>query len=163
MSGSCSLSTNALVELWQRHRPSFQLDPLQLAEGRDLVAEALAWAAPLVAHGPVLIYGSARPEQVKAAQEQLGATRAGALVEQALSRIAVGLREMGVSKLVLAGGETSGAVVKALDVRALRIGTLIDPGVPWTRSLDDRPMWLALKSGNFGTVDFFEKALGMQE
>lgn len=163
LSGSCSLATNAQVEHWQRHRPSFQLDPRYLAEGRDLVAEALAWAAPLVAREPVLIYGSARPEQVRAAQEQLGAARAGELVEQALSRIAVGLRELGVSKLVVAGGETSGAVVKALEVRALRIGALIDPGVPWTRTLGDRPLLLALKSGNFGSVDFFEKALGRVE
>ncbi|EJM17282.1 hypothetical protein PMI22_01697, partial [Pseudomonas sp. GM21] len=66
---------------------------------------------------------------------------------------------MGVRKLVVAGGETSGAVVKALQVKALRIGATIDPGVPWTLGLRDDPVALALKSGNFGTVDFFEKAL----
>ncbi|MNN88941.1 hypothetical protein D3C81_2066880 [compost metagenome] len=76
-----------------------------------------------------------------------------------MSAVAVGLYGMGVRKLVVAGGETSGAVVKALQVKALRIGATIDPGVPWTLGLRDDPVALALKSGNFGTVDFFEKAL----
>lgn len=65
----------------------------------------------------------------------------------------------GVRKLVVAGGETSGAVVKALDVFALRIGASIDPGVPWTIGSGKERLALALKSGNFGTTDFFERAL----
>jgi 3-dehydrotetronate 4-kinase len=68
-----------------------------------------------------------------------------------------------VRKFVVAGGETSGAVVNALGVEALRIGPQIDPGVPWTASIGERPIALALKSGNFGTVDFFSKALAMLE
>jgi uncharacterized protein YgbK (DUF1537 family) len=159
LSGSCSVATNAQVAHWQSTRPSFQLDPLALSQGEDQVAQALEWAQPLIQNEPVLIYGSAKPESVKAAQELLGVEAAGQLMEDALSRIAKGLVDMGVRKLVVAGGETSGAVVKALDVEALRIGAPIDPGVPWTVGLRDVPIALALKSGNFGTVDFFEKAL----
>ena len=159
VSGSCSVATNSQVEHWQKSRPSFSLDPLLLANGHDQVAEALAWAKDLIQQGPILIYGSAQPETVKLAQQKLGVEAAGQIVEDALSAAAVGLYEMGVRKLVVAGGETSGAVVKALKIKALRIGATIDPGVPWTLGLRDDPVALALKSGNFGTVDFFEKAL----
>jgi uncharacterized protein YgbK (DUF1537 family) len=100
---------------------------------------------------------------VKAVQRELGVERAGALVEQALAEIARGLVAAGVRKLVVAGGETAGAVVGALGIRALRIGPQIDPGVPWTESLDARPIALALKSGNFGSADFFAKALAQLE
>lgn len=95
-------------------------------------------------------------------QSRLGAQRAGELVEQCLARIAKGLVEQGVRRLVVAGGETSGAVVNALGVSALRIGAQIDPGVPWTYPIGEPRLALALKSGNFGAVDFFDKALGMQ-
>ncbi|OMQ41021.1 3-oxo-tetronate kinase [Pseudomonas putida] len=159
VSGSCSVATNGQVEHWQKSRPSFSLDPLLLANGHDQVAQALAWAKDLIQQGPILIYGSAQPETVKLAQQKLGAEAAGQIVEDALSAVAVGLYEMGVRKLVVAGGETSGAVVKALKIKALRIGATIDPGVPWTLGMRDDPVALALKSGNFGTVDFFEKAL----
>ena len=159
VSGSCSVATNSQVEHWKKSRPSFSLDPLLLANGHDQVAQALAWAKDLIQQGPILIYGSAQPETVKLAQQKLGVEAAGQIVEDALSAAAVGLYEMGVRKLVVAGGETSGAVVKALKIKALRIGATIDPGVPWTLGLRDDPVALALKSGNFGTVDFFEKAL----
>lgn len=160
LSGSCSVATNAQVAHWQSTRPSFQIDPLSLAKGEDQVKQALEWAESIVQTEPVLIYGSAKPDTVKAAQDLLGVEAAGQIVEDALSRIAIGLVDLGVRKLVVAGGETSGAVVKALDLEALRIGAPIDPGVPWTVGLRDVPIALALKSGNFGTVDFFEKALG---
>ena len=161
LSGSCSVATNDQIEHWQKTRPSFQLDPLLLADGQDQVSEALAWAKERIGKEPVLIYGSARPESVKAAQDRLGVKAAGQLVEEALSIIAVGLDQMGVRQFVVAGGETSGAVVKALGVEALLIGAPIDPGVPWTVGVRDVPVALALKSGNFGSLDFFEKALGL--
>jgi uncharacterized protein YgbK (DUF1537 family) len=125
--------------------------------------EALDWADVRVRSEPVLIYATATPDDVKAAQREIGIERAGALVEQALAEIAKGLVKMGVRKLVVAGGETAGAVVGALGIRALRIGPQIDPGVPWTESLDAEPIALALKSGNFGSVDFFAKALAQLE
>ena len=163
LSGSCSLATNGQVAHWQSSRPGFQLDPLALSSGEDQITQALEWAKAFVNTEPVLIYGSAQPESVKAAQQLLGVEAAGQLMEHALSQIAIGLVDMGVRRLVVAGGETSGAVVQALNVEALRIGALIDPGVPWTVGLRDVPIALALKSGNFGTVDFFEKALGLVE
>jgi uncharacterized protein YgbK (DUF1537 family) len=110
----------------------------------------------------VLIYATSSPVDVKTVQKELGAETAGLLVEDALASIARMLRDAGVRKFVVAGGETSGAVVQALGVRSLRIGPQIDPGVPATQSVvtnDDVPLALALKSGNFGTPDFFEKAL----
>jgi uncharacterized protein YgbK (DUF1537 family) len=142
--------------------PSFQVDPLALARGTDVVGAALAWAAGHVGLAPLLIFATAAPETVKAVQAQVGVERAGGLVEDALAAIAQGLVALGVGQLIIAGGETSGAVVKALGVSGLRIGPEIDPGVPWTSALSDdrgrQPLALALKSGNFGSDDFFLKA-----
>ncbi|MSQ62432.1 MAG: four-carbon acid sugar kinase family protein [Betaproteobacteria bacterium] len=162
LSGSCSAQSNAQVAHWMKARPSFRIDPLQLADGVNLAAAALAWAGPLLAAGAVLVYATAEPDAVRKVQSRLGAQRAGELVEQCLARIAKGLVEQGVRRLVVAGGETSGAVVNALGVSALRIGAQIDPGVPWTYPIGEPRLALALKSGNFGAVDFFDKALGMQ-
>ena len=159
LSGSCSEMTNAQVAHWCRSRPAFRLDPIALAENPRLAHEAAAWAKGLLSQGPVLVYATSAPDEVKAAQAKLGVARAGAVVEEALAEIAQALVAAGVRKLVVAGGETSGAVVGALGVKALRIGPQIDPGVPWTLSLDAVPLALALKSGNFGGPDFFTKAL----
>ena len=162
ISGSCSVATQAQVEKMKAHHPAFQVDPLELANGRDVVSAALEWAKAHLATGPVLIYATATPESVKAVQQKLGVERAGSLVEKALAKITQGLVRMGVGQLIIAGGETSGAVVKALSVKGLRIGKEIDPGVPWTTALTDiaqtKPLALALKSGNFGTENFFIKA-----
>jgi uncharacterized protein YgbK (DUF1537 family) len=160
VSGSCSLATNGQVAEWSRTRPAFRIDALALAAGKPLVAEALAWAKDRVAKEPVLIYATSTPDEVKAVQARLGVEAAGKLIEDALAEVAKGLVALGVRKLVVAGGETSGAVVQALDVRSLRIGPQIDPGVPWTMTSGTTPIALALKSGNFGAVDFFAKALG---
>jgi uncharacterized protein YgbK (DUF1537 family) len=162
VSGSCSAQSNAQVAQWLKAKPGFRVDPLRLADGADVATEALAWAAPRLAAGPVLIYATAEPAAVRSVQAKLGAQRAGEVVEECLARIASGLVEKGVRRMVVAGGETSGAVVKALGVSGLRIGSQVDPGVPWTQSLGEPRLALALKSGNFGAVDFFDKALGMQ-
>ncbi len=156
VSGSCSTATLGQVDAAVRAGvPAFRVDPLRLAAGEDVTAAALAWAAPLLAAGPVLVHATAEPATVRAAQERLGRERAGALVEEALAAVARGLVERGVGRLVVAGGETSGAVVNALGVRMLRIGPQIAPGVPWTASVGGRPVALALKSGNFGGPAFF--------
>ncbi|MGB8437572.1 MAG: nucleotide-binding domain containing protein, partial [Burkholderiales bacterium] len=94
-------------------------------------------------------------------QAQLGVERAGQLVESCMAEVARDLVAHGVRRLVVAGGETSGAVVQSLGVTRLRIGPQIDPGVPWTMSLGEPNILLALKSGNFGAPDFFAKAIGM--
>ena len=163
LSGSCSTATNGQVLHWTRQRPAFRLDPLRLAKDPAHADHALAWARSQDPSTPVLIYATAAAPEVKHVQQELGAARAGQLVEQAFAHIAKGLVQAGARKLVVAGGETAGAVVSALGVRSLRIGPQIDPGVPWTQSLDDPPIALALKSGNFGSSDFFEKALAQLE
>ncbi len=163
VSGSCSVATNAQVrDFLARGGTACAIDPLALAQGRDLAAEALATLVPRLGERPVLAYATAEPQQVQAVQQQLGVERAGALVEQALARIAAGLVESGVRQLIVAGGETSGAVVQALGVRQLAIGPQIDPGVPWTAARTPRAggdwLHLALKSGNFGGTGFFSDA-----
>ncbi len=119
------------------------------------------WALPQLADQPVLIYSTAEAGRVAHVQERLGAWNAGTLIEQALASIAIALVDAGVSQLVVAGGETSGAVVQALGVTALRIGPQIDPGVPWTATRGGKAILLALKSGNFGSPDFFTKCFSM--
>lgn len=163
VSGSCSQATNAQVlHFKQTGRPTFAVDPLAIAAGEDVASTAIEWAKPLVAEGPVLIYATAESNSVRAVQEQLGATHAGELVERTLSRVAVGLVDAGVKQLIVAGGETSGAVVQALGIQQMQIGPQIDPGVPWTcartNSAHGQQLHLALKSGNFGSRDFFTKA-----
>lgn len=159
VSGSCSAATNAQVAAFvAAGGAAFAVDPLRLAAGDDLVAQALAWARPRLGPAPLLVYATAAPEAVQAVQQQLGAARAGALVEEALAAIAAGLVQAGVGQLVVAGGETSGAVVQRLGVTQLRIGPQIDPGVPWCHAAVHGGLHLALKSGNFGGRDFFAQA-----
>jgi uncharacterized protein YgbK (DUF1537 family) len=158
ISGSCSSATLRQVARMREVAPAFQIDPLRVASGTDVVAEAVDWASGRLGSGPVLVYATAEPAAVKRVQDELGAERAGALVESTLAAIACRLVDMGVRRLIVAGGETAGAVAGTLRLTGLRIGDEIDPGVPWTGSLGERPLALALKSGNFGTDDFFLKA-----
>ena len=162
LSGSCSLATIAQVQRWRdAGRPAFAIDPRALARGEPVAQRALAWAQAQ-GEAPVLVCATASSSDLQAVQSELGAQQAGALVEACLARIARGLVEGGVRRLVVAGGETSGAVVQALGVTQLRIGAAICPGVPWTQAeglVLDAPLHLALKSGNFGGPDFFDEAL----
>jgi len=192
VSGSCSAATNRQVAHFiATGRPAFAVDPLRLAAGEDVAAETLAWAASLLAGGPVLVYSTAEPDAVKSVQAQLGVEAAGAMVERCIATIARGLVELGVRQLIVAGGETSGACVQALDITQMQIGPQIDPGVPWCYCVPPRSalrvvaapiggpaglgaarhpadqaaqkqaeegLHLTLKSGNFGTDDFFSKA-----
>jgi uncharacterized protein YgbK (DUF1537 family) len=167
LSGSCSQATQAQVAYMRERAPMFSIDPLAAADGHEIAEEALAWATPLLGDEPVLISGTAPPETVAMVQQRLGRERAGALVEGILAKIAQGLVARGVRRLVVAGGETAGAVVQALDITGLRIGRQIDPGVPWTvslpGSLGEPTLALALKSGNFGAEDFFLRAFAVLE
>ena len=163
VSGSCSQATNEQVAHFVASgRPALGIDPVRLAAGEDVAAAALAWAEPLLASGPVLIYSTATPDAVKAVQVRLGVAHAGAMVEQALAAVARGLVRLGVRQLIVAGGETSGACVQALAITQLQIGGQIDPGVPWCHAAappsDAGGLHLALKSGNFGSPDFFTRA-----
>jgi len=160
LAGSCSGATLAQLEHVRDRYPTWQLDPLRLAEAPDaVVGQVTAWAVPRLADGPVVVAASAAPEQVGVVQVALGAAAAGALVERALAGIGSRLVAAGVRRLVVAGGETAGAVTAALGVQALRIGPSIDLGVPWTagRTADGFRLHFALKSGNFGGPDLFER------
>ncbi|MBT5809276.1 MAG: hypothetical protein HOI19_02830, partial [Rhodospirillaceae bacterium] len=131
-----------------------------------LVPTTIKWAREQSGDDPILIYGSGDPEQVRAAQDDLGREKAGEILETALSDIAVALHDEGARQIIVAGGETSGAIVTALGVKALRIGPEIGPGVPWTEAQDAAGAslgHLALKSGNFGAADFFTRAFDLLE
>jgi uncharacterized protein YgbK (DUF1537 family) len=158
LSGSCSDATRRQVAAAREIVPSFRIDPLAIAGNPDAVDAIATQAAAALSEGHVLVYATAPPDEIAAAQQALGAERAASLVEAAFRTIAVTLAANGVRAFVVAGGETAGAVVEALGVRALAIGPEIDPGVPWTRAVGGEPFWLALKSGNFGGPDFFAKA-----
>lgn len=161
LSGSCSAATRAQVARAKTLWPHRSLDADSLAADEAGVQEAVTWALAQPENAPVLLYTTADPDSVAATQARLGRDRAAALLEDAFGRIARALVDAGARRLVVAGGETSGAVVSALGVRALRIGAEIAPGVPWTETLDTPLLALALKSGNFGDEDFFATALGM--
>jgi uncharacterized protein YgbK (DUF1537 family) len=135
-----------------------KVDPLALARGEQNAAELADWALSQPAETPFLLYSSDDPAEVGAVQGELGREKAGAVVEEAFAGIARRLAAQGVTRLLVAGGETSGAVVLGLGIRTLEIGPEIDPGVPWTRVIDGPEMAVALKSGNFGASDFFVKA-----
>ena len=161
LAGSCSAATRQQVARMSERHPAHALDPIADPDPARLAAKALSAIAPALEAGkPFLVYSTAEPSQVAAVQAKLGAERAATLIEDALALVAERIVASGVRRLVVAGGETSGAVVKALGVKALAIGPQIDPGVPWTTSVGSEPrIALALKSGNFGAPDFFEKAL----
>jgi uncharacterized protein YgbK (DUF1537 family) len=158
LSGSCSQATLAQLAYMRERAPVFTIDPLAAAAGRDIAGEALAWAASKLGEQPVVFAATAPPEAVAEVQQRLGREAAGTLIEGIMAAIAKGLVARSVRRLVVAGGETAGAVVQALGVTGLRIGRQIDPGVPWTVSLGDPPLALALKSGNFGAPNFFLRA-----
>ena len=162
VAGSCSTATRNQVDVMRAQRPSFRVDPVELANGHDVVDSALKWAAAHIGTEPILIYATAAPDEVKRTQATFGVEKSASLVEHALATISVGLVDLGVSQLIVAGGETSGAVLHALGVKRLAIGREIDPGVPWTTTMLQKPkqrtLALALKSGNFGSSDFFLKA-----
>ena len=169
VSGSCSQATNRQVaHFLAAHGAAYGLDAMRAAtDSRGAVDDALQWAATRLAanaNDPLLIFSTAEPQAVRAIQNQLGVTQAGTQIEKALAGIASGLLGLGVRQLIVAGGETSGACVQALGITQLRIGQQIDTGVPWCyaeRGGANGNIHLALKSGNFGSDDFFHKAFTM--
>ncbi len=160
LSGSCSAMTRRQVARYAAGAASFRLDPLTLAA--DGAGAAEAWLKAQPAEAPKIIYATAEPDEVAAAQSALGRAQAGEVVEHALAGLAVLARDQGARRIVVAGGETSGAVAQSLGVARLRIGPEIAPGVPWCwAESGGHDIALALKSGNFGDEDFFANALGM--
>lgn len=162
IAGSCSEATRNQVAVMAKLHAAIAIDPLSGADAAAIAQAAIGKAHVAIEAGEtVLFYSSAAPAEVERVQRTLGRERAASLVEAVFARVATELVERGVRRLVVAGGETSGAVVNALGIEALAIGPQIDPGVPWTMSLTEPKIALALKSGNFGAPDFFDKALRM--
>jgi uncharacterized protein YgbK (DUF1537 family) len=166
ISGSCSQATNLQVATFiAAGLPAHQLDPFVLAKDPGTIQQLIDWATSHLDQGPVLIYSTTLPETVKMIQLGLGISQAGNLIESALATIASGLVAAGVQQLIIAGGEVSGACVQALGIEQLQIGPQIDPGVPWCYANPDSSekegFHIALKSGNFGSPDFFLKSFGI--
>jgi uncharacterized protein YgbK (DUF1537 family) len=165
LAGSCSKATLEQIERAAAAMPVLHLDPEGLVSGLAEVESALAWAGQRLGQGPVLIASSAAPDRVAALQARHGRDASGQAIEQAMATLAAGLVERGVRRLVVAGGETAGAVVDRLGLAGFLVGPEIAAGVPVLRSIGgkDLDMLLALKSGNFGGADFFAKALAFMQ
>lgn len=159
IAGSCSEATRTQVKEWLAHAPGYRINPEQVMAGVDVVADAAQWAQGQ--RGDFLIYSTASPEEVRRVQAGFSAALVSERLEQTLADIAGKLAGSGCKRFVIAGGETSGAVVRKLGVKALRIGPSIAPGVPWTYSVAEPFVSLVLKSGNFGGPRFFADALAL--
>jgi uncharacterized protein YgbK (DUF1537 family) len=161
LAGSCSQATLQQIANAEAAMPVLHLDPDQAVAGKDEARRALAWARDRLKQGPILIASSSKPDEVAALQARHGRDTAGHAIEQAMADIAEGLVQSGVRRLVVAGGETSGAVVDRLGIPGFLVGAEIAAGVPVLRAVGDSegPMLLALKSGNFGGPQFFTDAL----
>jgi len=162
LAGSCSKMTRTQVGAYLKSALSYRLNPLDIAKhGLDAARD---WLQVQNRDAPKIIYASAEPDEVLATQRALGVKVSGELIENALAVLAVDARDLGISRFISAGGETSGAIIKALDVNKMIVGHEIAPGVPWmycqSAGVD---IAVALKSGNFGASDFFSKAFKILE
>ena len=162
LSGSCSLMTQKQVALYKANNPAYQLNPESLSSGA--LEECIAWLRSQPYDQAPLIYATTTTDQVKKVQEKLGVAAAGALVEKAMAELSRIAFDLGFRRFVIAGGETSGAVTQALNIKEVMIGEEICPGVPWVfGGPNNDPVALALKSGNFGSQSFFQDALDLLE
>ena len=159
LSGSCSEMTLAQVNEFSKKYRTLKLNPIELAESNSSLDNAVDWVIQAKGEEPILVYASAPPDAVNEAQKRLGRDLASSTVENALAKIASAAVQNGFHRIVVAGGETAGAVVSNLGIKGIIIGEQIDPGVPTTVSIGNPSIGLVLKSGNFGSADFFEKAL----
>lgn len=161
LSGSASVMTNAQVARYRDKAASTRLDVGRcVADAAGYATELAAWAASQPADGAApMVYATAGPEDLAAVHKEFGAAASGQGVENLFASLASRLKAAGFDHFIVAGGETSGSVVKALGIKAFHIGPQIAPGVPWVRAVD-QPVSLALKSGNFGNEDFFTAAQG---
>jgi uncharacterized protein YgbK (DUF1537 family) len=163
LAGSCSRATLEQIAAVEKEIPVLRLSSEALIKGSGETDRALNWAKDRIGSGAVVIASSEEPEQVAALQSRYGRDKSGHAIEHALGEIASGLVAEGVRRLVVAGGETSGAAVDRLGVAAFRLGPEIAPGVPLMRTVGRKggELQMALKSGNFGGRDFFARALAM--
>ncbi len=163
LSGSCSVMTQKQVARFKKSFLSMKISPLDLKSGKSSLADALTWFEKNRNVGALMFYATDTPENIRFVQEQLGVEQASELVENFMADLVSALDKKGVTKFIVAGGETSGAVVKALNPSMLKIGASIAPGVPITEIVGYSPKLIALKSGNFGDELFFENALEMMQ
>lgn len=157
LSGSCSTTTRGQIEYHLRKHPGLKIDAAKVINGEQTPDVVAKWL--FETDGLPLAYSSADPEEVGRVQEAFGADISASALERFFGQTALFLVELGISRLLTAGGETSGAVVESLQFDTLEIGPEIDPGVPALRAGEN--LVIALKSGNFGSVDYFEKAAKM--
>ncbi len=161
ISGSCSPATREQVKVMRASHFSLEVSPLELASGNQNAQTISKEAATAWREGPVMIFAGSEPDKVAEAQSVLGRERAATMVETTLAEVAIRLASEGCCKFIVAGGETSGAVAKALRIRTLRTGPRIDAGVPWMIRAEGQNQVLAFKSGNFGARSFFLDAMKM--
>ena len=161
LAGSCSEATRSQVRAFSEKATTIVIDPLELGRAETDISQLVSSAVTAAASNDIIVYSTTDPDSLQQVHAQIGIDESAAIVESAIADIAVALAESGIRKFVVAGGETSGSVAKALQVGELAIGPQIDPGVPWMISRSATPTCLAFKSGNFGAEDFFEKAIGM--
>jgi uncharacterized protein YgbK (DUF1537 family) len=161
LAGSCSQATLLQIANAEKVMPVLHLDPEQVVAGKEEARRALTWAQERLKEGPVLIASSSTPDEVQVLQARHGREASGHAIEQAMADVAEGLVQSGVRRLVVAGGETSGAVVDRLGIPGFLVGAEIAAGVPVLRAVGAKggEMLLALKSGNFGGPEFFSDAL----
>lgn len=160
--GSASTATAAQISTFAATRPLHRLDLTALTSTDATVSAALRWAQERLPDGPVMIAADTTPEGIESTRRHFGPDRAAHVVEETLAAIATGLLDLGVRRLAVGGGETSGAIASALGLTSVRVGPPICPGVPWTLSTDP-PLAIAFKSGNFGSRDFFNEAFASFE
>ena len=166
LAGSCSRMTLKQISVAREVFPTLRVEPATLAAEFDATLNKVErWVEErLSVPETVLVYTSGTPDEIASTQKLLGAQQAGELCEKFLAGVARQLVDQGVSQLIVAGGETSGAVVSKLGLNVLHIGPEIDPGVPWTLAVgNNREIALALKSGNFGSDQFFINAWRLLE
>jgi len=163
LAGSCSARTLEQIAYMQHDHDSYRLDPIATPDSRALADRALSWVDERSRTTAPLIYSSLPPDELQRVQDALGVEGASMILETAMGMIATGLVERGIRRLVVAGGETSGAVVTALDVAGGIIGEESAPGVPWIYTTGQQPIALLLKSGNFGDPSLLARSVGDQQ
>ncbi len=154
LSGSCSIATRGQLQLHLKDNPGLEVSAEAVLSGTQTPQSAADWV--MSRSGIPVVYSSAEPEIVREVQSRHGLEASAEALETFFGQTAAAMVGAGIERLISAGGETSGAVVKGLGLDSLEIGPEIDPGVPALRAGEN--LVIALKSGNFGAEDFFEKA-----
>ena len=162
LSGSCSSASRGQVAAYLADHPGLKVDPDALMSGGLTARAAASFVTERIAQSPI-VYSTAAPDAIEAAQARHSRAAIAAAIEGFFGELATDLVAAGVTRLAVGGGETAGAVVTALGVERFTIGPEIDPGVPALAADGARPVMLALKSGNFGAPDFYAKALRVLE